>query len=347
MNYCRDGYVNTTLKVEKIHLNVGDKHANDRQEPKNILFKKYGGNIFGKEATDLGVVNSPMTQSLIAHELSTRGWGPKVYGLLEDGRIEEFVDAHDLRPEEGLDEDIAVAYARFHSIKLPIKQERLDIVAKMMQSLSENKQRLRQFLDSTDMESEQRSSFEKVYNFPFQEEKSWLNCIGAKIKQRIVLSTMDPNYLNRLVRNVNPTDPDTPRILFIDFDMTSYSDRGYDLAGHFVNRMFNAPDSNNKMSGLSYPSESERNVFLSVYLKEAKRLFEDFDENHLDSLENLILEVDFNAMGYAIVILLFCVNMHAVYDQKPSLTTIFKPLIELYNTLKVQFQTKYSKLALN
>ena len=45
-------------------------------------------------------INSPLVQSLIFYGQSKQGWGPKLYGLLEDGRVEEFVDCHTLTAEE-------------------------------------------------------------------------------------------------------------------------------------------------------------------------------------------------------------------------------------------------------
>ena len=294
--------------------------------------------------------NSPMVQSLIFYEQARRGWGPSLYGLLEDGRIEEFVDCHTLKQEEAfepeLSSDVAKAYARFHSLRLPIKQENFDMMKQSTASLDKAKGDVRAALDSGRIKDEEaREMYKRLLDFPVLEEREWLYSLRRKVKQRTVFCTMDPNYLNRLVRTQKPSDPDHTRTLIIDFDFSAFSDRGYDLGGHFVNRLFKWGGKADKLSHLPYPSEAERAHFLSSYLKECQTLFDDFDKTSLDSLENVTLEAELNALIYIITIFSFGFATFVILEQQPKIFTFIGPMIELYEKLKADFSSKYPKLA--
>ena len=313
--------------------------------PTSIVFKKYGGNFFDRQVKEMGYRrNSSTIQSLIFYEMSKRAWGPKLYGLIEAGRIEEMVDCHTLTPGEAFTPefilDVAKAYARFHSLQLPMNRQRFDLLDMSLASVDRSKEQLAEFLESKNLaEPDPLMSFKRLHDFPFDEEGKWLQSIRPQIKQRTVLCTMDPNYLNRLVRNQKPSDPDATRTLIIDFDITAYFDRGFDLGGHLVHGMFT-----NRQ--LRYPSEAVT-AFLTAYLDEAEKLFQNFDSNSLDSLSNLMLECEFNSLAYLITILIFLLKMHTVLESKPTIWRGIDPMTELYKELKHQFCVKHPHWAAN
>lgn len=345
--------VNTTLKVEKVK---GERKENTKNEvssagPTSIVFKKYGGNIYAQQAKKVGFrVNEPMVQSLIFHELSERGWGPKLYGLFEGGRVEEMIDCHTLTGEEAFTSefirDVAKAYARFHSLQLPIDHNICDIFVQMLPTVDEGKEQLAEIIESKNIsETDPLACFQRLHDFPFHEEGEWLKSIRSKVKQRTVLCNMDPNYLNKLVRNHKPSDPDATRTVIIDLDGTAYSHRGYDLGGHCVVKMFYQTSENGKFSTSLYPSDSERLAFLSAYLEEAEKLFDDFDGCSLDSLENLILECDIGALAFLLgPYLAGFMRVPSILERKPQLANFIDPMLQLYQELKKQFCAKYSDL---
>ena len=354
-DFCRDGFVNTTLRVEKVKSeSTKDEDEDPSLGPSSIVYKKYGGNIYEKQMQQVGFrVNKPLVQSLIFYEMSKRAWGPKLYGLFEGGRIEEMVDCHTLTPGEAFTpefiRDVAKAYARFHSLELPIDRQTYDLFNAMLLTVDEAKKQLAEFIKSKNIaEPDPLACFQRLYDFPFDEEGKWLNSIRSKIKQRTVFCTMDSNYLNRLVRNRKPSDPDATRTLIIDYDSSAYSHRGVDLGGHLVLRMFYGEDGSLQAFGLPYPSESEKLAFLSAYLEEAEKFFDDFDKSALDSLENLVLECEFNALCYVISpCLVSSLKSPSILEQKPFMLTFVDPLLKLYNELKEQFCAKYSHLICN
>ena len=114
------------------------------------MYKKYGGNPRGAPIKDKVTINSALVQSLIFYEQSRRGWGPKLLGLFEDGRVEEFVDCHTLTAEEAFKpdmiKDVAKAFARFNSHKFPFSQEPTDRLEKAMEGLEQGKESLRELI---------------------------------------------------------------------------------------------------------------------------------------------------------------------------------------------------------
>ena len=157
--------------MERIHF------YEQSRGPKNLIFKKYGGNELGATIKDKFHINTPLVQSLIFHEQSKRGWGPKLFGLFENGRVEEFVDCHTLRAEEAFKEDmikdVAKAFARFHSHKFPLCQEPIDMLQKAMSTIESAKEYMRELIKSGDMDEliSANYPFEEVLNFPYDTEK--------------------------------------------------------------------------------------------------------------------------------------------------------------------------------
>ena len=327
-------------------------HNEETSGPTKLVFKQYGGNVFTDAAKDVLTINSPLVQSLIFYEQSKRGWGPKLYGLLDNIRIEEFVECHTLRHTEAFTpeilKDTAKAFARFHSLKLPINQECKDTLKETFLTSAINKEKMKNFLESDPIiDTEILKRFNKLMLFPFEEEEKWINSFRRKIQQRKVLCTMDSNYLNRLVREEKPSDPDATRVLIIDFDASGYSDRGFDLAGHFISKMFDVSNKETMISGFEFPSESEQMSLLSAYLEECEKLFDDFDKNSLDSLENLLLETDLNLFIVLYSYFSFGLVLYSSYKEEPAITTFISPGLKLYNEKKQEFLVKYSHLISN
>ena len=317
--------------------------------PSKLVYKKYRGNLYDDLVDEMLKINSPLIQSLIFYELSKLAWGPKLYGLFENGRVEEFVNCHTLSHEEAfapeLIYDVAKAYARFHSLDLPVARD-YNLLDRLITSVPGNKESLQKFLESHNIEEvETLNNAKRLMNFPFEEVKEFIDSVSGKVKQRTVFCTMDPNYLNRLVKNEKSNDPSASRVLIIDFDFSGYFHRGYDLAGHFINRMLDW--TTDKPSGIPYPNETERMTFLSAYLKESEKRLDDFDNNSIDSLQNLTLEVDLNVFVYLLLLLAFGLRVATNVTEEPSAIAYTDPMLDLYSQLRKEFHLKYPNLVGN
>lgn len=321
-----------------------DKKNENSFGPKSLLLKKYRGNKFDGVAESFIHLNSPLVQGLISYELSRRGWGPKLFGLFDDGRVEEFLDCHTLTAEEAFTpeiiEDSARAYARFHSLQFPFKNNSNDILAWMLAPLDKSKKELNNYLESTFIENEKlKGNFEKLLQFPFEDEYEWIKSTRDRMKERKVFCSKDMNYLNRLVKNKHSSE-EGKRVVIIDFDYSEYYYRGFDLGGHFVNRIFNWVGKDGKLSNFSYPSLTERETFLSFYLDELKIHIDDFDSESLDTLANLMVETDLNALVYLMVLLVFGLTVHTLLEHDPLIWTFIEPSLVLYQALKKEFHLK-------
>ena len=217
-------------------------------------------------------------------------------------------------------------------------------MAEFISSLDKNREELRSFLESSTEESKTVASFKRLFDFNSREESEWLNSIRKKVSERVVLATMDPIYLNRLMRSEKSSDPEATRCFIIDYDFTAYSNRGYDLGGHFIERLFDWSGRDTKITGLTYPSEAERATFLSFYLEECEKVLDDFEKSTLDSLENVMLEADLNAMVYLATMSAWELTLHKILKEDPNIFTTIEPSLQLYQELKYQFCQKYPNL---
>lgn len=87
-------------------------------------------------------------------------------------------------------------------------------------------------------------------------------------------------------------------IVFIDFEFCSYNYRGFDLANHFVERMFDYSNSEwpHYFAYMDrFPNDDEKRHFIREYLKQCSELSTPIPL--LDNEEHLIKEVDFYALA--------------------------------------------------
>lgn len=306
--------------------------------------KKYGGNIHHELGKTLFRMNEPLIQSLIFYELSSRGWGPKLLGLLEDGRVEEYIDSDTLEPSQAfipeISIDMAQTFARFHSIDLPIDRTLYFTIDETVNAL-QHVPAIKKWQQLNPPEPDVLRAINCLLEFPSQQEYEWCKKMIARTKHRTVLCTMDANYLNRLVRKNKSQDPRANKTVIIDFDISAYSHRGYDLGGHLVNSMFIV--GMKKAVPSNYPCKSIRETFLSAYLEESKKLLPDFDEKSLDSLQNLMIETEV----YSCVYLLWLILLAHIFCKTPQVTNYYyyEPAIIAYNQLKKQFCIDYPHIA--
>ena len=315
-----------------------------------LVYKKYGASSICTDANKMYKIREPFIQSLVAYEYARRGWGPRTFGILDEVRIEEYVESETLNPENAftsdMAQDIGKAYANFHSMKVPIVTDQGDILMHISLFVDQMIEEFKDWIDSGSLSEELISDLKlKPFSaFPFKDEINWIKETESKIKQRVVLSCIDSQYLNRLVRFQQPNDLHTTRTVLIDYDLVTYCVRGIDLAGHFVSRMLSWNNFENFVSGSPYPNEEEREEFLNSYLKQCKILLDDFDEESLDSIENLKLETDLHSLTYVIIVLSYSKAMFEYFKLVATRCSHLSMLIELYDELKGNFCRKYASL---
>ena len=228
--------------------------------------------------------------------------------------------------------DMAQTFARFHSIDVPIDRTLYFTIDETVNAL-QHVPAIKEWIQLTPPEPSVLRAVNCLLEFASREEYEWCKSIISRTRHRTVLCTMDANYLNRLVRRNKSQDPRANKTVIIDFDISAYSHRGYDLGGHFVNSMFEI-GVKEALPG-NYPSRSTREAFLAAYLEESKKLLPDFDGDSLDSLQNLMIETDV----YACVYLLWLILLAHIFCKSPQVSNYYyyEPAIVAYHQLKKQF----------
>lgn len=240
---------------------------------------------------------------LIFNEMTKRKQCPRLIGLIEKGRVEEFRSMHCILPQEVLMpqymQDIAKAFARMHTLDLPLGKKRWTPFWKRA-AAGYPKRTTQKWLKALAHEL----GIECVATtIDYGEEVEWLIKVQEKYydrRSRRALIQADTHYLN-LVVNEHPRQGEL-NVWLLDYELCSYGPRGLDLGAHFLNRQMLWGDDNLQhayISGLEQHTHEERIAFLRFYRDELRRLhLDDFDENGVDSIDNLLFESYVGALLY-------------------------------------------------
>ena len=177
-----------------------------------VLIREFGGNLLDGEL--FRSLRSPLSwQLLLFHELSNLGIGPKLLGVFEGGRIEEFIPSHTLMPEEFNDEgilkDLAINTARIHSLKLPISKQQKDMnlfmkfmFGNFVKNYTPDSYTEKYRTQLTDCGAD-LELFKTIVGFDWMRELSEMKSIMERFDTRTGLLVWDNNFRNVLVRFVN------------------------------------------------------------------------------------------------------------------------------------------------
>lgn len=274
-----------------------NKKLNDENDtdPMKVLLRQNvrSGLIPDSSRAMFGMVPE-IIENVTLLKLSDLGLSPKVFGIYDGGRVDEFIDCSILTAtqskEPDIKRDIAISLARIHSTDVPIAKVPKDVFISAVQIKDTFFQHQKESFLTSEALKKAGVDVQTIVDFDYDTEFKWLK--GALDKfdfQRSVLSLMDLNFENCLVRKNPP--PGLLKVLLIDYEFSSYRFRGYDIFSHFMFRMVRIKD--NDRSGEPYPSEDDRRDFIRMYLNEFKRLgCRDFDENGLDSVDHVLGEVE-------------------------------------------------------
>lgn len=193
-----------------------------KAEPAQVLLRLYG-QTHGERALE-----SLITDSVIFTLLSERGLGPRLHGIFPGGRIEEYIPARPLKTHELRDSRlsmlIAEKMAQVHAMNVPINKEPRwlwDTISRWLQNVDESN--LKENKPNNPLE-------EKLYKYDLHAEMIWLRGFLTKLRSPVVFCHNDMQEGNILLRE----DSAEPKLVLIDFEYCSYNYRGFELANHFV-----------------------------------------------------------------------------------------------------------------
>ncbi|KAI7865616.1 kinase-like domain-containing protein [Spinellus fusiger] len=197
--------------------------------------------------------------------LSHFGIGPRLLGIFGNGRFEEFLQSTTLTRKElrcpEVSKQIAGRLCQLHSIihiyPLPpqTKLSAWENIDKWMISINEMMPRL--------MANRKWSSELEAFDFDlFEQEISICRRLLNTQPSPIVFSHNDTQYGNILKLD------STNELVVIDFEYAGYNTRGYEIANHFCEWMYDYHcDTPASMKPRDFPTHEEQMVFLNAYLE--------------------------------------------------------------------------------
>ena len=202
-----------------------------------VLIREYGGNVF--DVIQFRDLKCPISwQLIIFHELSKLEVGPKLLGVFEGGRIEEFIPSHTLTPKEYDDpeimKDLAINTAIIHSLKLPFNQS-TGFMVRMMKQWHEEFVKtfdpmafINRYKDGIINCGADFGKYVEILKTNWMEEGTKTREITDKFEERKGLILWDNNALNVLIRD-NPK-PGQLRTCIIDFECCRYDNVVKDIS---------------------------------------------------------------------------------------------------------------------
>lgn len=283
------GYLNTVNLVTRCTKSI--------LEPDQVVIRRCDGG-FQRQRGKGTPFSTKFEEMLVFNESSKLATAPKLYGMDDNLTVQEYFKGHTLTPDDCLDEKIrtkiAQAYAKFHSIDLPIDRikgkETIDSVKEAYKKFPE----LKDDLKKQAIEAFPDMEWDQVFEMDFASEYEWLLDMMDKVGYRTVMNTGDNNYLNVLVAD------DGNRVALIDYEMAKYEPRGLDLGGHLYNRVMNWSDKNDKMSGYDILDKEHRLHFVTEYCKEVAK-HGDHEPDDMDTVDHVMQETSLGILHYPLI----------------------------------------------
>ena len=241
---------------------------------------------------------------ILFSKLGEAGLGPKLHGVFENGRLEEYIPSHTMTDSDLMNatvrEHFARKLARFHNFgtKLPLCKKPVDQFGVIQRKIEQFIDFKEDFLENPKVINSLDGA-SKLASFGFLAELEWLRKSQPLIRSPLVFSTNDMNRLNCLIRD--KPDQFDEIVTLIDYEFSSTNYRGSDLGGHFGYWIMDFNQANFR-SSLTMPSETIRREYAEAYLDETRKISTRKLDDEIDSVEHILLEAEFYGLS---VMLLF------------------------------------------
>jgi choline kinase len=287
------------------------------------------------------LVPTKTEEALLTYEYGRSGLGARVYGLFQTtdgtiGRIDEFLDARHLEPEdvehEATRADVAKSLATFHSLQVPLSKKP---VSQYYEAIHNG---LHTYYKSEKLKTFAKENGRDIsdlvdYDFVSRCQKvvSRMQSINAQAGWCI----HDVQFMNILVKNM--PKPDECSIRLIDFELAFWNYRAFDIGAHYMHKMFKWFDPVDKIATCRTYSDMEKRHFCGVYARHWNK-----STGGACTAEQVFREAE---LAYMLAIAFDTHNMlwfmDARIDDKEALA-----MVPGMNKLFSEFQYQYSKLGL-
>ncbi|KAK6527661.1 hypothetical protein TWF694_004641 [Orbilia ellipsospora] len=278
-------------------------------------------------------------EMILCHEYSRFGLGVKVYGFFETqdgtiGRVDEFLDARNMEPEDvensEIRADIARGLAAFHTMETSLPR---NPVVSFYNALMGG---LEKYRGMDKLKALGKEGGVNVDNLIHYDLVGKLKRVVEKLKSLSAKEAWcihDVQYMNVLVKK-NPEEGES-KITLIDFELVMRNYRAFDIGGHFMQKMFKWFGVENKVADCRKYTEKEKEHFCEEYAQEWNKRTGDSDTGN-----QIFRESEY---GYMLAIAFDLHNMlcfMANEDDKDTLNLL------ALNKLFHEFLGQYSRLGL-
>ncbi|PQK16550.1 hypothetical protein BB8028_0006g08690 [Beauveria bassiana] len=215
------------------------------------------------------LVPTKQEEALLTYEYGRSGLGARVYGMFETqdgtrGRIDEFLDARHLEPEdveaEALRADVARGLATFHTIRAALPKKP---VASYYTAIGKGLRAYHGLEKLKMLGREGGVPIDDLIDYDIAGRCTVIVAALQSMSAKTGWCIHDIQSMNILVKN-NPA-PDESRITLIDFEFVFENYRAFDIGGHFMQKLFKWFDTESKIAHCRPYSEAEERHFCDVY----------------------------------------------------------------------------------
>lgn len=278
-------------------------------------------------------------EALLCYEYGRSGLGAKVYGFFKTmdgtlGRIDEFLDARNMEPEDVenpiIRADVAKGLAIFHVLNTSLEKK---AVESYYEAVINGLKKYHKMDKLKALGKEGGVSIDKLVNYDFgtrlRKVVDKLESIGGKSAWCI----HDVQLMNIMVKS-NPKEGES-KVALIDFEFVMQNYRAFDIGGHFMQKMFKWFDEESRIANCRRYTEEEKRHFCDEYARQWNKVTGDSDTG-----DQVFLESEY---GYMLAITFDIHNMLCFMCEKDDKDPL--NLLGL-NKLFDEFVGQYAHLSL-
>ncbi|CAG2100653.1 unnamed protein product [Medioppia subpectinata] len=271
--------------------------------PREVAVRLYGPKYFNND----GVADERLTDIIIGLMVSRNGLGPRVYGMFTGGQIHayykhrQFTKAEQSKPS--LVRQVFERLARVHAMDVPTKREHW--------FFSTADKWYRKTQDNTETQSLIKElNLESLATHSLKAELDFLKLVVDECESPMVFCHNDFRSANIMVlEGKDCNDNMDEKVLFCDYEYSSYGYRGHDLST-IINEWGRSMEDFIKLH--IYPDDTTLLPLIEMYVKESQRVLGNkFSDNLLNSVEHILKEVKVFALVTSMFGILFCLKQNS------------------------------------
>uniref|UniRef100_A0A098M159 Ethanolamine kinase n=1 Tax=Hypsiglena sp. JMG-2014 TaxID=1550645 RepID=A0A098M159_9SAUR len=272
-------------------------------EPRTVLLRLYGailqmrscnkgGSGQAQKENDLQGAEAVVLESVMFAILAERALGPKLYGIFPQGRLEEFIPSRKLDTEElsvpDISAEIAEKMAKFHGMKMPFNKEPKWLFGTMEKYLN-------QVMRIKFTRESRVRKLNKILSYNLPQELKNLRSLLEATPSPVVFCHNDCQEGNILLLD-GREDSEKQKLMLIDFEYSSYNYRGFDIANHFCEWMYDYVHEKYpffKANFMNYPTKKQQLHFITSYLAASQSGFENLSHEDKSKIEeDMLVEIN-------------------------------------------------------